>query len=351
MGEIARSVRVVHVHRIGGIGGSERHLLTLLPALHAKGIDVRFVGLDMPGADPFYDELAVPFERLTRAWELRGALRRLKPDIVHTHLVHADLYGAVATLAPVVSTKHNPDPFRAGPWRYAERLLARRARRIVAISEAVRRFSIEEVGLPPEKLDLVYYGLDELPRPWGPNPPLRLAEGAPLLLCVGRLTVQKGIDIAIRSLPRVPDATLLVLGDGPGRTALQQLADELGVGDRLLMPGRVGDIASIYRRADVVVHPARWEGFGLAMLEAMLAEKPVVAARAGSAPELVLDGQTGVIVPASDSPALAAAVSTILNRPELARRYGSLALERARAEFSVEKMAKRTLAVYDSALS
>ena len=70
------ALRVTHVHRIGGIGGSERHLLTLLPALAAKGVDVRFVGLDMPGADPFYDELDVPFERVSRPWQLRGALKR-----------------------------------------------------------------------------------------------------------------------------------------------------------------------------------------------------------------------------------------------------------------------------------
>ncbi len=344
-------MRVVHVHRIGGIGGSERHLLTLLPALAAKGVDVRFVGLDMPGADAFYDELSVPFERLTRPWQLPWALRRGKPDLVHTHLVHADVYGAITTTAPIVSTKHNPDPFRLGPWRHAERMLARRTRRIIAISDAVRRFSIDEVGLPAEKFELVYYGLDELPSPWAPNPPLQLPLGTPLLLCVGRLVVQKGIDMAIRSLPRIPGATLLVLGDGPGRAALLRLASELKVGDRLLMPGRVGDITAFYRRADVLVHPARWEGFGLAMLEAMLAEKPVVAARAGSAPELVVDGQTGVIVPPSDPPSLAAAVSTILGQPDLARTYGTRGLERARAEFSVEKMAQRTLAVYDSACS
>ena len=325
--------------------------MTLLPALAAKGVDVRFVGLDMPGADPFYEELSVPFERLTGPWKLPWALRRGKPDLVHTHLVHADVYGAITTLAPIVSTKHNPDPFRLGPWRHAERMLARRARRIIAISEAVRRFSIDEVGLPAEKFELVYYGLDELPRPWRPNPPLQLPEGVPLLLCVGRLVVQKGIDTAIRALPRIPEATLLVLGDGPGRAALQRLADELGVGDRLLMPGRVGDIASIYRRADVVVHPARWEGFGLAMLEAMLAGKPVVAAEAGSAPELVVDGETGTIVPASDPPGIAAAVNLILGEPDLARRYGTRGLERAKAAFSVEKMVQRTLAVYDSACS
>lgn len=345
----AASVRVVHAHRIGGIGGSERHLLTLLPALAERGVDVRFAGLDMPGADPFYAELTragIAFVRTHRSWELARAIRVARADLVHTHLVHADVYGAVAPGAPLVASKHNPDPFRAGPWRFAERILARRARRIVAISEAVHRFSVEQVGLPAEKLDVVHYGLDALPEPWQENPRLPLPEGSPLLLCVARLAPQKGVDVAIRSLVALPDATLLVLGEGPERGQLEALARELGVAGRLLMPGRVGDIAALYRRCDVVVHPARWEGFGLAMLEGMLAARPVIAARAGSAPELVADGATGLLFPPDDPEALARNVAAVLKDPA---PYGTAGLERARAEFSVARMAERTLAVYERA--
>jgi glycosyltransferase involved in cell wall biosynthesis len=341
-------VKVTHVHRIGGIGGSERHLLTLLPALAAKGVDVSFVGLDMPGADPFYAELTVPHERLTQPWQLRGALQRAQPDLVHTHLVHADVYGALATRTPIVSTKHNPDPFRTGVWRYAERALALRARRIVAISEAVRSFSIEDVGLPAAKIDVVHYGLDALPEPWGENPALPLAEGAPLLLCVARLAPQKGVDVAVRALVDLPDATLLVLGEGPERSGLESLARELGANARVVLPGRVGDVAALYRRADVIVHPARWEGFGLAMLEGMLAAKPVVAARAASAPELVVDGETGFLVTPDDPDALAAAITAALDRRDT---LGAAGLARARAEFSVERMTSRTVEVYERAVS
>jgi glycosyltransferase involved in cell wall biosynthesis len=340
-------VRVTHVHRIGGIGGSERHLLTLLPALAAKGVDVRFVGLDMPGADPFYDELDVPFERVSRPWQLRRALKRAHPDLVHTHLVHADVYGAVSTGTPIVSTKHNPDPFRAGPWRFAERLLARRVRRIVAISDAVRRFNVEEVGLPAAKIDVIHYGLDALPDPWGENPELPIPDGAPLLLCVARLAPQKGVDVAIRALPSIPDAMLLVLGEGPERSNLEALVLELGVADRVLMPGRVGDVAALYRRCNVVVHPARWEGFGLAMLEGMLAGRPVVAANAGSAPELVADGMTGLLFPPDDAEALARDVVTALED----WMYGTLGIGRARSLFSVARMTHRTLALYERAFS
>ncbi|HEU0303527.1 MAG TPA: glycosyltransferase family 4 protein [Gaiellaceae bacterium] len=342
-------MKVAHVHRIGGIGGSERHVLTLLPALAAKGVDVRFVGLDMPGADPFYEELGVPYERLTHAWQLRRALQGA--ELVHTHLVHADVFGALTTRKPTVSTKHNPDPFRAGPWRFAERALARRARRIVAISEAVRRFNVDEVGLPEKKIEVVHYGLDALPEPWGENPELPIRKGSPLLLCVARLAPQKGVDTAIRALASIPEATLLVLGEGPERATLEALARELAVADRVLMPGRVGDIAAFYRRCDVVVHPARWEGFGLAMLEGMLAAKPVVAARAGSAPEIVADGMTGLLVPPDDPHALAAAVTSMLADRQRAEMYGTIGLGRARAQFSVERMAQRTLAVYERAAS
>lgn len=340
-------MRVTHVHRIGGIGGSERHLLTLLPALAAKGVDVRFVGMDMPGADPFYDELGqlgIPFERLAGPWRLARAVRRERPDLVHTHLVHADVYGALVPGVPLVSTKHNPDPFRAGPWRFVERALARRAARIIAISNAVRRFSVEEVGLPAEKVEVIHYGLDALPEPWGANPPLPIPERAPLLLCVARLAPQKGVDTAIRALRSIPDAVLLVLGEGPERGRLQELARELGVDDRVLMPGRVGDVAALYNRCDVVVHPARWEGFGLAMLEGMLAAKPVVAARAGSAPELVADGMTGLLFPPDDATTLARDISIVLTNPSM---YGTLGLNRARSDFSVARMVTRTLGVYE----
>jgi glycosyltransferase involved in cell wall biosynthesis len=351
-------VKVVHVHRIRGIGGSERHLLTLLPALRERGVDVSFVGLDDPAGvlEPFYAELAVPFERVSAprdldpmlAWRLARTLRSVRPDLVHTHLVHADVYGAVAPGVRIVSTKHNPDPFRAGSFRYVERALARRASRIIAISEAVRRFSVELVGLPTEKVEVVHYGLDALPEAWAENPPLELRE--PLLLAVCRLAPQKGLDTAVRALAELPDTTLLVLGVGPDRAALEGLADSLGVRDRLVLPGRVGDVAALYRRATVVVHPARWEGFGLAMLEAMLAGKPVVAARAGSAPELVVDGETGLLVPVDDATALAEAVGSLLADPARAVAMGSAGLARARSEFSVARMAERTLAVYGSAV-
>ena len=329
-------MRVVHLHRIRGIGGSERHLLTLLPALSEIGIEPVFLGLDDPGwaVEPFYRELRLESVRLPCPRDIdpvllrrvRGELARLRPDIVHTHLVHGDVYGGLgAGAVPVVSTKHNDDPFRRGPFRHVERLLTRRARRVIAISEALRRYCVQAVGLPAEKIEVVPYGLDDLPAPWGEGPDVSLPDEARILLCVSRLAEQKGVDVAVRALAQVreiePRAVLVVLGEGPERTRL--------AADGVFLPGRVGDVASWYRRAELLVHPARWT-------------------RVSAAPEIVVDGETGVLVPPNDAEALAEAVLGLLADPTRAAAMGAAGLARAQREFSVARMAERTAAVYAS---
>ena len=347
-----------------GIGGSERHLLTLLPALAARGIDPVFVGLDDPAweADAFYRALEVPSVRLRSPRDvdpglllsLRRALGRMQPDLVHTHLVHADVYGGLASRAPLVSTKHNDDRFRTGPFRYVERALTRRARRVIAITHALARFTVERVGLPADKVEVVHYGLDELPPAWGETPDLGLADDARVLLSVCRLTEQKGLDVAVRALRAVrqrhPDTVLLVLGEGPERATLERLAADLEVADAVLLPGRVGDVGMLLRRAELLVHPVRWEGFGLAVLEAMVAGLPIVASDVSSIPEIVQDGETGLLVPPDDPAALADAISSVLDDEGRAVAYGRSGRERARSEFSVERMALRTREVYERAL-
>lgn len=347
-------VRVLHVHRIGGIGGSERHLLTLLPALAERGVDARFLGLDDPARapEPFYAQLQLPFERIPAPRDVDPALaarvvrsvRRLKPDVVHTHLVHADVYGALAAHR-LVSTKHNDDPFRTGPFRFVERALAHRAARIVTITDALARFQIERVGIPARKLVTIYYGLDAPPAAWGSNPADDVRDDAVVLLAVCRLDRQKGVDVAVRALAEVrrrhERAVLVVLGEGPEREELHRLASRLGVSVHLL--GRVPDVNAWLTRADVLVHPVRWEGFGLAVLEAMLAGLPVVASNVSSLPELVEDGETGALVPPDDPPALAAGIERALAAGAM---LGEAGRRRAHERFSVARMADATLELY-----
>ena len=171
-------MKVLHLHKLTGVSGSEGHLLALLPALRERGIDARFLGLDVLGTDAprFYealDRLAVPHRsvrcgldaspRLAR--DVVRAVRAERPDLVHTHLVHADVYGGAAARLlgiPAISTRHNDDRYLLGPFRYVDRAFARPARRLIAISDAVRHF-LERAGHDPAKLVTIRYGLDELP--------------------------------------------------------------------------------------------------------------------------------------------------------------------------------------------
>jgi glycosyltransferase involved in cell wall biosynthesis len=364
-------VKVLHVHKLTGVSGSEGHLLALLPALRERGVDARFLGLDVPGTDfgRFYeqlDRLGVPHRsvgcgldvspRMARG--IHGAIRVERPDLVHTHLVHADVYGGAAARAlgiPSVSTRHNDDRYLLGPFRYVDRAFARPARRLIAISDAVRHF-LERAGHDPAKLVTIRYGLDELPSaPSDPTPAgAGIAPDAPLALAVGRLIAQKDHPTLLRAFARVhdslPEARLAILGSGPLEAETRALAAELGLEDAVVLPGRT-DIRDWLERADVFVHSSRWEGFGIVLLEAMLAGLPVVATRVSAVPEVVVDGETGLLVEVGDHEQLAAHLEALLTDRERAASLGEAGRQRALTEFSVGRMAERTLALYDEVLA
>jgi glycosyltransferase involved in cell wall biosynthesis len=361
-------VKVLHLHKLTGVSGSEGHLLALLPALRERGVDARFLGLDVAGTDaPLMharlEELGVPHAgvpcgidvspRLAR--DVIRAVRAEKPDLLHTHLVHADVYGAIAsrvTGIPVVSTRHNDDRYLLGPFRYVDRAFARRARRLIAISDAVRLF-LEGAGHDPAKLTTIRYGLDELPdAPSSPTPAeAGIPDGAPLALAVGRLIEQKDHATLLRAFARVharhPDARLAILGGGPLEAETRGLASSLGIAEAVVMPGRT-EIRDWLERADVFVHTSRWEGFGIVLLEAMLAGLPIVATAVSAVPEVVEDGGTGALVPAGDVDGVARELGALLADPDLRRRLGDAGRERARTEFSVARMTERTIEVYEA---
>jgi len=364
-------VKVLHLHKLTGVSGSEGHLLALLPALRDRGVDARFLGLDVPGTDfaRFYEHLdrrGVPHRsvrcgldaspRMGR--DVHRAIRAERPDLVHTHLVHADIYGGAAAGLlgiPSVSTRHNDDRYLLGPFRYVDRAFARPARRLIAISDAVRAF-LERAGHDPAKLVTIRYGLDELPA--APSDPTPAEAGvppdAPLAVAVGRLIAQKDHATLLRAYARVhrdlPDARLAILGSGPLEAETRALTAELGLAEVVVLPGRT-DIRDWLERADVFAHSSRWEGFGIVLLEAMLAGLPIVATRVSAVPEVAVDGATGILVEPGDDRAMADSLALLLREPGRAKALGAGGLARARGEFSVARMTERTIDVYREAAS
>ena len=169
------------------------------------------------------------------------------------------------------------------------------------------------------------------------------------MLAVGRLIAQKDHATLLHAFARVraqqPDARLAILGGGPLEADLRALVSSLDLADAVVLPGRT-EIRDWLERADVFAHTSRWEGFGIVLLEAMLAGRPVVATRVSAVPEVVVDGETGVLVDVGDVEGVARGLGDLLADPERAARLGAAGHERARSDFSVERMVDRTLAVY-----
>jgi len=362
-------VKVLHVVKSQGVGGAERHLLTLLPALRERDVEARLVSLDAGGdAQRFHgalDAAGVPWLRVDCGPDVNPLLagrvvrvvRDERPDLLHTHMVHGDVYGSIAAhvlRVPFVSSRHNDDRYLLGPFRHVDRAFMHGVRRIVAISDAVRAFH-ERAGLPRAKLVTIHYGLDGLPAAPSELTPsdADIPDDAPLVLSVARLIAQKDHATLLRAFARVhaehPGARLAILGWGPLEAELRVLVRRLGLDGVVAITGRVEPRAWL-ERADVFAHTPQWEGFGIVLLEAMLASLPIVATRVSAVPEIVVDGETGALAAPGDVDGVARALGGLLADETRRRALGDAGLRRAREDFSVARMADATVGVYREAL-
>ena len=321
------------------------------------------------------DARGIPTTRLTihrdvdppLLWRLGRAIRAFSPDLAHTHLVHADLYGYLAArgagVKRVVSSRHNDDAFRhRSRWRWINRKLWTKLDAGIAISQAMEKFAIEVEGAPARKISIVHYGKafswlsdeDVNIARRDLRGELGLAEDAPLLGMVCRLVEQKGIPYALEALRRAggefPDAHLAIAGDGEKAAELRRLAAALGVADRVHWLGWRQDALDLMAAFDVLLVPSLWEGFGLVLLEAMSRRLPVIASRVSAIPEVVKHGETGYLIEPRDVDALAKAISRLLRDRALGKHMGLLGAARLEEHFSIARLVDGTLAVYESVL-
>jgi glycosyltransferase involved in cell wall biosynthesis len=357
---------VLHLQKVAGISGSEAHLLSLLPRLKERGWDVRFLMLHEhePGAWDFARELTergIPLDAIPLAADvdpiaflrLAGYLARSRPRILHTHLVHADVYGQLTgalTGVPVrVSTKHGFNEFRENRgFALGDRAIASLAHTHIAISRGLARYLEEVEGFDGASFEIVHYGID----PDGSPEPYHGSE--PRLLCVGRLIPIKGHIVLLRAFAEarreVPALRLDVAGRGPLEPALRALVKELELEDAVRFLGHVAPIQRAIEQAAAVVVPSMGEGFGMVALEAMERARPVIAAEIGGLGELVEDGVTGLLVPAGEAEPLARAIVRLASDLDLAARMGEAGRRRAVDQFLQERCTDRTELLYAEAL-
>ena len=368
-------MRILHLITTLDVGGAEMHLLSQVRGQCARGHGVRVAWLKGRGA------LAGDFEAagaglvgcvgsgpglVTRLWpELRAA------EVVHSHLLKADAVAAV--LAPLagrrrglVASKHNDERALLSPLvSRVHGVLGRLPRRTIVLSDHVGRFIAEHGRVPTERLVRIHYGHD--PTPWealsdqpaeeraAARAELGFGPDDVVLICVARFAPQKAHDVLLRAFrgarEQEPRLKLALVGDDPfgdGRERAEALATELELGSSVRFTGVRRDVPRLMGAADVFVMSSLWEGFGLVFLEAMSAGVPVLATRVSGVPEVVADGETGLLVPPREERPLAEGMLRLARDPELRTALGRAGRARVRERFGLDRMVDETIEVYRS---
>jgi glycosyltransferase involved in cell wall biosynthesis len=374
-----RRLRVLTmVDGIGSAGGGEGIAKEIATHLDPAKFDVSFCAtrwVPGPEAEPALAELraaGVDFHGLERGsrldlrpWrELVSAARRSGVDVLHTHKVGSNLWGAL--LSPLIGNavfvahehtwSYEGDPRRI----FLDReLIARRADAFVAVSREDQRRMIEIERVAPAKTRFIANGIPPFP-PADPARDVRaelgLGADQSIVGVVATLRPQKALDVLLRAVPlvreQVPDATVLIVGGadevgGPEEQRLHTVAAELGLGDEVRFLGERFDVPDLVAAFDVAALSSDFEGSPLSVMEYMEAGKPVVATRVGGLPDLVEDGVNGLLVEPQDPAALAAALVEVLRDPERAVRMGEAGRRRRREEFSIEATARKVGELYE----
>jgi len=352
-------MKIVHTESSLGWGGQELRILAEAQGLARRGHELTL--LCPPEARIFSEAanfglrtVALPIgrKRLAGVVALRRWLRENPCDVVSTHSSTDSWLSALALLGsrtPIVRTRHISAPV---PQNFLSRWLYGRAARIVTAGEALRRDLIERNRLPAEKVESVPTGMDTTRYRPGDRVHAREQLGLPkhqtLVGIVATLRSWKGHRFLLEALP--PQATLVIVGDGPQRGALEKRADELAIRPRVIFAGNQRDVVPWLQALDVFALPSYAnEGVPQALLQAMLTGLPCVTTHVGSIAELAIDGRTALVVPPQQVPPLREALDRLIGDAGLRDRLGKAAREHCAQTLSAERMLDRMEAIYRKA--
>lgn len=344
--------------------------MTLLEALDRRRWTPVLLHHEALGLRPMLEEagrLGVRSRSVTRVQGARdfvrliGEIRSERATVFHAHLPWALrcsaglVAAAVARVPAVLATQQLFAGIGSRRGALRQWAVAAGVDRYIAVSDAMAKSLQETRFFPAHKVVVIRNVVDVrrfLPEP---DAGARAATGEtpaqPVVLAVARLEPQKGIADLLQAAVLVPEATFLLAGEGTERARLESMAKTLGVEGRVTFLGYRDDVPRLLANCDLFVLPSLYEGLPISVLEAMAAGKPVVATAIAGTDEAVCGGETGLLVPPADPPALAEAIRSMLSDPRRAERFGRSGRERALREFSAEKMTRALTQLYEQVLS
>jgi glycosyltransferase involved in cell wall biosynthesis len=356
-------VNVAHLVLSLNFGGLERLVIQLSEELKRRGMDSSIVALTDGHLLDEANRRGVRAQALHKRtgfspgvpFQLARVLRDLRVDVLHTHNFSPLIYGTLAaTLCriPTLNTRHGRAALRTYSWVWSL------TDHVVAVSHDARTELLRHNAIPADKVTVIWNGIDLSPYRVAQSTDIRAELGVrgdrPLIGTVGRLSEEKDHETLLRAFQAALEsglaAELVIAGGGSMEERLKELARALSIESEVHFLGFRKDVAAVLRGCDLYVQSSRMEGVSLTVIEAMAAGLPVVATRVGGNPEVVQDGITGMLVPAAEPAALAAAIVAIAGDRQTAKRMGEAGRQRAYDIFSLDVMADAYLHLYERLL-
>jgi len=362
-------IRVVEVLATGTSGGAQEHVFGLVSRMDHSRFDVSVVSLS-PGSAvrklerAGFDVLVIDeHDDAIATGALAAHLVDVRPDVIHNHMYRAELVGTRAAIALgevghrrpyIVSTVHS-SRVRSEEDREMLRVLTPQMDQLIAVSRMIEDKLVSE-GRTSAPITRIYNGVDlsryerveaccTLPEEYGMEP------GSQIVGVVARLEPEKGHPTLLEAWPlvlrAVPDAYLLIVGEGSRREALEAQTRDLRIAHRVVFTGRRDDVPAVTAALDVAVLPSYREAQGLSILEALALSRPVVASNVGGIPEMITDGVDGLLVPPHDADTLATAITRLLRDHPLADTLGRAGHDMVHDRFCIDLMVESVQAIYE----
>jgi glycosyltransferase involved in cell wall biosynthesis len=352
--------------------GAEEHILGLL-----RGLDRRLFRLHLACPDVLLGKYGDDIPKdvhvtpimLDHLSDLRGAirlartLRKRKIDVLHSHMFRASLFaspiGKLSGVPVIIETTHVRETWRKGWFKskfIVDRAVCHLIDRYIAVSEANSRYLIERKRIPERKVCIIQNGcsierVDPLrAHPEGIRESLGFSKSDLVLLVMARLEAQKGHRILLQALSllrtEIPTIRLICLGTGTLKDKLTKTVQDLGLEDIVRFVGFRSNVGDWLAAADIGVLPSFYEGLPLTAVETLAAGVPLVATAVDGTPEVVIDGETGHLVPPGDPPAMAEAIRRLARQPELRRKFAIAGRDRILNQFTIQRQVEQTSNLY-----
>lgn len=387
-------MRILQVPTYIVYGGMSMHVLTLAAGLSRHGHEVEVLSMCPGPLQAEFEKARIPLsvvpylgQRAGRnplllakvVSHVRRFIRDMEPDVVHTHGPRAHFFAGIAAgsagSSRLVASAHGSyTQFTVGQtgelgglqrqlkktlYSGIDRLTARRAARMIAVSGATRNDLVDGLGIEASKVTVVRNGIEDVVVSEASKVAVReefgFSEDDRIVACVGRVAHHKGSTVLAEAMKmicqRSPQARFLVVGEGPMKDELRQMTGRGELAGRAFVTGRRTDAVAIIAAADVLVMPSFSEGLPITLLEAAMSGTAVVATSVGGMPEVVKEGKTGLLCPPGDPESLAAALTELIEDDAARSRMGTAARRLWEEEFTEEAMVTRMEAVYSEVCS